>query len=179
MSKQIEVTLSGVGGQGLILCGTLLGEAAAIYDKKQATLTSEYGVETRGTFAKSDVIVSDDEIYFPDATHQNLVLCLHQIAYKRYAGNIPDDCVLVYDEDQVEPNIEAKHKQIGFPITTMARELGNAATANIIAMGIVSKMTGLVTPDAAKHAVSNFFASKSAKIVALNHKAFDLGYEKA
>lgn len=62
MSKQIEVILSGVGGQGLILCGTLLGEAAALYDGKRATLTSEYGVETRGTFAKSDVIVSDEEI---------------------------------------------------------------------------------------------------------------------
>lgn len=178
MSKQTEVILSGVGGQGLILCGTLLGEAAAIYDKKRSTLTSEYGVETRGTFAKSDVIVSDEEIYFPDATNPALCLCLHQIAYKRYAGNLPDTCVMVYDSDQVEPNVETKHKQIGYPITTMARELGNAATANIIAMGIVAKMTGLVTPDAAKHAISNFFASKSEKVVALNHKAFDLGYSK-
>ena len=62
MSVQKEITISGVGGQGLILCGTLLAQAAVCYDGKRATLSSEYGVETRGTFAKSDVIVSDSEI---------------------------------------------------------------------------------------------------------------------
>ena len=60
MSKQKEIIISGVGGQGMILCGTMIAEAAAIHDHKRATLSSEYGVETRGTFAKSDVIVSDE-----------------------------------------------------------------------------------------------------------------------
>lgn len=176
MSKQIEVILSGVGGQGLILCGTLLGEAATLYDGKKATLTSEYGVETRGTFAKSDVIVSDGEIYFPDATRPALVLCLAQVAYQRYAGQLPEDSLLVYDSDQVEPS-QVQEKQLGVPITTMARELGNVATANIIAMGLVAARTGLVTPQAAKQAIARFFSSKSEKVVALNNRAFDLGYQ--
>lgn len=44
MSKQKEITISGVGGQGMILCGTMIAEAAAIHDHKRATLSSEYGV---------------------------------------------------------------------------------------------------------------------------------------
>lgn len=176
MSKQTEIILSGVGGQGLILCGTLLGEAATLYDGKRATLTSEYGVETRGTFAKSDVIVSEGEIYFPDATDPDLVLCLAQVAYGRYAGTLPSKTLLVYDSNQVKPDYRVPN-QLPVPFTDMARELGNAATANIIAMGVVSARTGLVTPGAARQAISRFFSGKSERVVAMNHRAFDLGFE--
>lgn len=176
MSKQKEIILSGVGGQGLIVCGTLLGEAAVLFDGKQAALASEYGVETRGTFAKSDVVVSDEEIFYPEAISPNLILCLAQVAYQRYQDfELPEGAVLVYDSDQVEPKADAAN-HIGFPILSMARELGNTATANIISMGIVTKKTGIVTPEAAKKAIARFFASRSQKIIDLNYRAFDMGY---
>lgn len=176
MSKQKEIILSGVGGQGLIVCGTLLGEAAVLFDGKKATLASEYGVETRGTFAKSDVVVSEQEIFYPEAVTPNLILCLAQVAYQRYQDfALEEEAVLVYDSDQVQAK-EGAANHIGFPILTMARELGNPATANIIAMGIVAKKTGIVTPDAAKKAIQRFFASRSQKVVDLNYKAFDAGY---
>ena len=60
----------------------------------------------------------------------------------------------------------------------MAREIGNVATANIISMGIVAARTGIVTPEAAKYALSKFFASKSEKIIEMNHRAFDLGWKQ-
>lgn len=65
MNGQKQIILSSVGGQGLIVCGTLLGETAVLFDNKRAVLSLEYGVETRGTFTKSDLIVSDQEIYSP------------------------------------------------------------------------------------------------------------------
>ena len=177
MSKQKEVILSGVGGQGLIVCGTLLGEAAVLYDGKCATLASEYGVETSGTFAKSDVVVSDEEIFYPEVVDPDLILCLAQVAYQRYRDiELSDGVVLVYDSDQVRPK-EGVANHIGFPILSMARELGNPATANIIAMGIVAKRSGLVTTDAAKKAIARFFASRSQKVIDLNYKAFDMGYD--
>ena len=72
MSVQKEVIISGVGGQGMMLCGTMLAKAAVIYDHKRATMSTEYGTETRGTSAKSEVIISDDEIFFPDVMEPNL-----------------------------------------------------------------------------------------------------------
>ena len=103
MSKQREITISGVGGQGMILCGTMIAEAAAIHDHKRATLSSEYGVETRGTFAKSDVIVSDEEIFFPDVTEPDLIICLAQVAYERYSGKT-GDTLIIYNEAEVTPD---------------------------------------------------------------------------
>ena len=176
MNCQKEIILSGVGGQGMILCGTLIAEAAVIYDQKLATLSSEYGTETRGTFAKSDVIVSEEPIYFPHVTKPDLVVCLHQVAYERYSGKLSPKALLIYDSVQVTPYPENAAREKGVSVSEMAKELKNPATANILTMGVILGLLHLVSPEGAKGAIQNFFASKGEKVVALNHRAFDMGY---
>ena len=87
-----EIVLSGVGGQGLLSIGNLLGEAASIFGGKKATMTASYGVETRGTFTKSDVIISDEEIDFPEVLNPDIVLCLAQVSYDRYRNTEKHSC---------------------------------------------------------------------------------------
>lgn len=176
MSKQIEITISGVGGQGMILCGTMIAEAAAVHDHKRATLSSEYGVETRGTFAKSDVIVSDEEIYFPDVTEPNLIICLAQVAYNRYSGKVDDSALIVYNADEVTPNSERAAFEKGVNITKLAKEIGNPAVANIITMGLIVGLLNVITVEGAKDSVRRFFGKRGEKIVALNYHAFETGY---
>ncbi len=177
MSVQKEITLSGVGGQGLILSGTLLAEAAVVYDNKNATLASEYGTEARGTFAKSDVIISSEDIYFPDATKQDVIVCLHQIAYERYSGKLPYSPLIIYNSDEVTPHAENAACEAGIPIKKLSREAGNPATANIITIGIVVGLLECVAPEAAKQAISAHFAPKGDKVVDMNVKAFEKGLE--
>ena len=62
MSFRYEIRLSGAGGQGLILIGKILAEAAAIYDNKNATQSQSYGPEARGGASRSEVIISDEDI---------------------------------------------------------------------------------------------------------------------
>lgn len=175
---QKEVTISGVGGQGMMLCGTMLAEAAAIYDHLNATLTSEYGAETRGTFAKSDVIVSDEEIFFPDVTDPDLVICLHPIAYAQYSGKLSDKCMLIYNSDEVtEPDPAQADQEIGVAITKTAKEVGHPQTANIVTMGIVSGYLDLIGKEGAYQRIADFFGKKGEKLVNMNKKAFDTGYE--
>jgi 2-oxoglutarate ferredoxin oxidoreductase subunit gamma len=176
MSKQTEIILAGVGGQGMILSGTLLAQAAVLHDHRRATLSSEYGVETRGTFAKSDVIISDREIYFPDVTEPDLIVCLAQVAYEKYSGKCPKETIIVYNGDEVSPKPENSANERGVALTKLAKELGNAATANIVTMGIAAGLTGAVTPDGAKEAVRSFFGSKGEKVISLNIKAFEAGF---
>lgn len=176
MSKQKEIIISGVGGQGMILCGTMIAEAAAIHDHKRATLSSEYGVETRGTFAKSDVIVSDEEIFFPDVTEPDLIICLAQVAYERYSGKC-GDTLIVYNEAEITPDPQRSAWERGVNITKLAKELGHPAVANIITMGIVVGLLEVVTIEGAEDAIRRFFGKKSEKMVALNCKAFEAGYE--
>ena len=177
MSKQREIIISGGGGQGMILCGTLIAEAAAIHDHKRATLSSEYGVETRGTFAKSDVIVSDEEIYFPDVTDPDLIICLAQVAYERYSGKCGDKALIIYNEAEVTPNIERSAFERGVNITRIAKELGHPAVANIVTMGIVAGLLDVITVEGAEGAIRGFFGRRGEKMVTLNCRAFETGYE--
>ena len=96
MSKKTwEIIFSGVGGQGLVSCGNILGEAAS-FDHLNAVMTTTYGVETRGTFSKSDLIISDEDIDYPEALHPDVILALAQVAYQRYAPIAGENTVLIY-----------------------------------------------------------------------------------
>ena len=85
MSYRYEIRLSGEGGQGIVLAGVILAEAAAIYDGKNATQTQVYGPESRGGASKAEVIISDEEIDYPKAIAVDLLLAMTQAAADKFA----------------------------------------------------------------------------------------------
>lgn len=178
MKYKWQLILSGVGGQGLIACGGLIAEAAILYESKYATLSSSYGVETRGTFTKSDVIISNKEIYYPEVMKEDIVLSLAQVAYDRYVSKVDSDARLVYDNSLIAEPKESKAKQYGFPFTDLARELGNTTVANVIALGTIIKLTGILTEESLLNAIEDAYKEKP-KVMELNIKAFKKGVEIA
>lgn len=176
MKDKWEIVFSGVGGQGLILSGTILGETAVLHGKKNAVLTSAYGTETRGTFTKSDVIISKDTIYYPEVINEDVVLALAQVAYDRYAGNLREDAVLLYDSDLVSDVKESKARQIGIPFSRLAQEMGKAEMANIIALGAIIKLTKVVEPADVLKVLAKRFSHRPG-ILELNQTMFHKGME--
>ncbi len=176
LKEELKIILSGVGGQGLILSGTLLGEAAVVYDNKNATLTSSYGVETRGTFTKSDLIISDDNINYTEIVKPDVVLAMAQVAYDKYVKVLDENTTLIYDSSLVFETIESRARQCGIPITDMAKEMGNVTSANIIACGIIVKMTNIVALNSVIDAIKDIFSHKP-KVLDLNLNAFNKGIE--
>lgn len=153
--KTWEIIFAGVGGQGLVSCGNILGEAAS-FDGRNAVMTTTYGVETRGTFAKSDLIISDEAIDYPEALHPDVVLALAQVAYQKYASSMPADTFLIYDQDAITPT-ESQAWQIGFPILATAHAMGNPASANILSLGIILGKTGLMDSECLRKAIRKRF----------------------
>ncbi|MFH1491009.1 MAG: pyruvate ferredoxin oxidoreductase, partial [Pseudomonadota bacterium] len=47
-TKKQEIIITGFGGQGIVLAGRILGQAAALGDRMQSTLIQSYGPEARG-----------------------------------------------------------------------------------------------------------------------------------
>ena len=45
----VQIKTGGLGGQGVILAGMIIGRGATIYDTKHATLTQSFGPEARGS----------------------------------------------------------------------------------------------------------------------------------
>ncbi|MBN1295311.1 2-oxoacid:acceptor oxidoreductase family protein [bacterium] len=172
-----EVRLSGSGGQGMILAGVILAEAAAIYDEKNATQSQSYGPEARGGASKSEVIISDEDIFYPKATNIDLLLALTQEACDKYIGDLKDDGILVIDTDRVLNPPKGNYRVVSLPITSIAQEkVGKVIVANIVALGVITALSGVVSESAIENAV---LARVPRGTEDLNRKALRAGIDAA
>ena len=175
MSFRYEIRLSGAGGQGLILVGKILAEAAAIYDEKNATQSQSYGPEARGGASRSEVIISDDDIDYPKATNINLLLAMTQEAVEKYSNDVKENGIIIVDSSFVKENPKGNFKIYSFPITNIAEdEIGKKLVANIIALGAIVKLSGIISENAVINAIRARVPKGTEE---LNIKAFKHGIE--
>ncbi len=178
MTTRYEVRLSGSGGQGMILAGVILAEAAGIYDGNIVAQTQSYGPEARGGASRSDVIISDEEIDYPKAENLDLLLTLTQKSYDSYTKHLKPEGILIYDSDHIEVSGDSGSFEMhGYPIISIAREyIGREIVANIVALGIITEKTGTVTREAIENAVKGRVPPETEY---LNLRALESGYKLA
>ena len=170
-----ELQLAGEGGQGLILAGIILAEAAAIYEGRNAAQTQSYGPEARGGASKSEVVISDEEIDYPKVVEADLLLAMNQEACDKYYYQLKKDGMLVVDSINVERVPSTRAHRI--PITRIAEEAtGKRITANVVALGVIVGLTGVVSRVAIEKAVT---ARAPKGTEELNLKALHAGMEAA
>lgn len=95
--KYTEIRLSGSGGQGIILMGIILAEAA-IMNGVNAIQSQSYGPEARGGASKAEVIINDGEIDFPKVRKPDILLALTQEAFDKYIVDIKEGGIVILDE---------------------------------------------------------------------------------
>jgi len=172
---RVEVRVSGFGGQGIILAGYIVGKAAAIHDKKQATMVQAYGPEARGSACSSQVVIAEEPIEFPYLSASDVLACMSQEAYEKFVGELREGGTLLIDETLVTMGTLDKDVKIySIPATQFAEDLGRKIVANIVMLGFVAGATDVVTAEAMRAAVAS---SVPPAAVELNMKAFDQGYE--
>ncbi|HWR05482.1 2-oxoacid:acceptor oxidoreductase family protein [Sporomusa sp.] len=168
-----QISLSGTGGQGLILAGIILAEAA-ILDGKQTIQTQSYGPEARGGASKSEVIISDEEIDYPKATTADILLAMSQEACNKYIGLLKEGGRLIVDTTLVKTLPVVAADKLALPITHIARnELGNVMVANIVALGALAGFSGVVGLNCLTQAV---LARVPKGTEDLNKKALETGF---
>jgi len=171
-SPDIGVRLSGSGGQGVMLAGLLLAEAGML-DGLHVVQTQSYGPEARLGAAKSDVVLSNEEIAFPEVLAPDLLLCLSADAYRKYGLRLADGGTRVVDE-RVARETDVGGDDLVLPMTRTARELGNVIVGNVVALGALVGMGDLVSRDALSRALEG--RSKPA-MIELNGRALEAGLE--
>jgi 2-oxoglutarate ferredoxin oxidoreductase subunit gamma len=170
-----EIRITGLGGQGVILCGYIIGKAASIYNDQHATLTQSFGPEARGSACSAQVIVSDTRVLYPYVTAPQIMLAISNDGYLKYKDTMADGAVLVYEKDLVKPeDVNGKVRAYGVPATRFAEELGRKIILNIVMLGFFGAVTELIPVEALREAVAT---SVPAGTEELNLKAFDKGYE--
>lgn len=171
--SRIRLVFSGSGGQGVITAAIILAEAAVIYEGMNATQSQSYGAAARGGATRSDIIISDDSINFPEVTQPNILVCLTQEAYTTYSPIIRPGGTLLTDSRFVQTTRKVDAKQIELPMYEAVMEkIGKPVVFNICVLGSLLGLTEILKPESVMAAVADRVPKD---FLTMNNRAFDLG----
>lgn len=173
----MEIRIAGFGGQGVMLCGHILGKAAAIYGNKFAVMTQSFGPEARGGAASSCLIISDEKILYPYLGRPDIFVAMSQEAYTKYVGDLKEGGTLIIEEELVKLDPEPRNARIlRVPATRIAEQAGKKVVSNIVMLGFIIAAAKILDKDIVLKAV---IASVPKGTGEMNRNAFEGGYEYA
>ena len=173
--SRTEILVGGVGGQGVVLSGILLGTAATLFEGKKAVQTQSYSSELRGGSTRAEVIISEEPVTDPQVRKPDILIALAEDALSKYIHRIKPKGLLVIDSDLVKGAKPGDYEILAIPATSIAdKEMGNIVVANLIILGALLKKTGLLSVEAMEKAIE---VSVPKKAIALNLNAFRRGLE--
>ena len=172
-TRELGVRIAGRGGQGVMLAGLLLAQAA-MQDGLHVVQTQTYGPEARLGAAKSDVILSSHEIAFPEVTFPDVFLCLSHDALVAYGDSAGPAALAIIDERAAHA-FDANNA-IVLPLADAARDCGALIATNIVALGVAARLTRVVSERSLREALADRVAPES---LSANLRAFDAGLSLA
>jgi 2-oxoglutarate ferredoxin oxidoreductase subunit gamma len=176
MTSKIEIRISGLGGQGVVLAGQVLGKAA-VYSGKNAVQTQSYGAEARGSAAKSEVIISDGKIGFPMVRKCDILIEMSPEAVEKNVKDLKEGGLFLIDSTTVKNVPKTKARIFKTPATeTSTKVLGGRLYANMIMLGVLVKITGMVDEESMEKVIGDTFPEK---FVSINIEAYKKGKELA
>lgn len=172
---RFEIRLSGAGGQGMILAGIIIAEAALHEEGLNVTQTQSYGPESRGGASRAEVVLSKEVIDFPKVIKPDILVSLTQKAYDKYHKDVKEGGVIIVD-DSIETK-ENDVKTYKLPIFSKAiEEVEKKLTANILVLGVIDNLIPEIKTTSLKKAIKKRVPENT---IAVNMKAFSVGKDLA
>ncbi len=171
-----ELRVGGLGGQGVILCASIIGKAAARYGGKHATLIQAFGPEARGSACSAQVTVADAPIGYPYVKQPDILVVMSQDAFNQFVPALKPGGLVLYEEElvQVDGRLPEGVRGFAIPATRFAEELGRRLVLNIVMVGFFAGITGLLSFEAVERAVKDSVPKGTED---LNLKALRRGFE--
>ncbi len=170
--SRTEIRITGFGGQGVVLCGYIIGRACAVNANLHATMIQSFGPEARGSACSATLAISEAPILYPYIRRPKILVAMSTDGYEKYRDELADDGTLIYEENLVHPSLKPGQTAFGIPSTRIAEALGRALVQNIVMLGFVIEVTQMVPREAIREAVRT---SVPAGTEELNLKALDAG----
>ncbi len=175
MAFYYQIRLSGGAEIDLHLASKILAEALAVYEDKNVIQHITYGPEARGAAVRTDLVVSDQEIYRPKAQEVDLLVALTQEAADRYAADVNKQGYLLVDRDSVRRSPEGPFRVYELPFVAGARELGDVRLASFVVLGSVTALS----PAHNRRAVEDALLARVPPGTEEIHRAaFEYGFKK-
>lgn len=194
MVKEFNILITGVGGQGVVLMSELLGKAA-VKDGLRVRGSEILGMAVRGGSVTSNIRLGDD-VYGPliPTGKGDVLIGMEPSEALRNISYLSKLSLIIINTDVTipftvtlgrskYPSLEAILKNLRLVSSNtvevdaikIAQEAGSSLTSNIVMLGVLFG-TGKppINMETIKEVISTHFP---AKVVPVNIKAFDLGYQ--
>lgn len=175
---QSEIKFAGFGGQGIMLMGQILAQAAMNAGYEVVWIPS-YGPEMRGGTAYCTVVISDRPIGSPIIRNPRHLVAMNRPSLEKFAPAVKPGGVIFINRSLI--SIDAGRDDVdvlGVPIIEIARDLGNVKTANIVALAAFVARSKIIDFEILRAAVKKKFAARK-KLIPLNMEALDAGRKAA
>jgi len=171
-----ELLISGLGGMGVLLIGSLLASAAFEQYKYVSWLPS-YGVQPRGGLSECTVIFSEERISSPLLDQAQTIILLDGSQYSVMEPRIrPEGLMIVDNFGMQEEKMRDDIQLLKLPATEKMISIFSEATAsNLFLLGAYIATTRTLSADLIMSKMNERFGSKK-KMMSRNKKAFEEGF---
>ena len=171
-----EIRLTGIGGQGAITVGHILGRAAAFYDGKEVVVTEGYSPYVTGGWSRADVVISGEPIDYPLVSKLDVLLTMYQEGLDLNEALVKPSGVILVEGKLVDASkMKTGVRALSIPASEKAQGLGRKVLTNVVMLGALVETTSVVS----KVSVEKALAERFPKFAELNLKALGAGMELA
>ena len=168
-----EIIISGFGGQGVLLAGTVLANAFML-EGKNVTWYPCYGAEMRGGTVNCEIVVSDTEVSSVHKQDTDYAIVLNQQSFDKFVKRVKKGGTIVANSTLVaETHPRDDIKYVFAPMTKIANDLGTSKVTNVVSLGVLASVCNIVTKEYLAKGVEKVLGAKKKDLLPLNLKALD------
>jgi 2-oxoglutarate ferredoxin oxidoreductase subunit gamma len=172
-----EILLAGSGGQGVILTGKMLAQAA-VGEGWNATYIPAYGAEVRGGTAHCHVKIGRRQIGSPIVEDATIVVAMNEPSYRSFTSLLRKGSTLVVNSSLI-PTV-GKHpgvKVVALELTKIAADMGSLRSANMLVLGLCAGLLGLKDKERLKGLLADILGKKNPAMLEINERILEKGVE--
>ncbi|HJX69835.1 MAG TPA: 2-oxoacid:acceptor oxidoreductase family protein, partial [Dehalococcoidia bacterium] len=172
---RLEVTITGLGGQGALLFGQLLSEAG-VSKYKNVAYFPQYATIMRGGESECTVTLSDEEIDSLLVYEPQAAVVMGAPKLKVYEKRVKSGGLMMVDSSVISEKVERKDIKVFYvPATKISAALGDRPVANLVFLGAYIEATKAVPPEIIEKVLEKKLKGGKEAMLLLNKKALQEG----
>jgi len=173
-----SIIIAGFGGQGVMVCGQLIGYTVAETTDDYITYLPSYGAEQRGGTANCFVVIADVPVGSPKPNPADYAIIMNNPSLERFENSVAEGGTIFLNSSIVsQAPKRADVTVVDIPANDIAVELGNNKIANLALIGAFVGYTGLIPAEKVLETAYKKLGAKRPELNALNKAAFERGME--
>lgn len=145
---------------------------AGMHENKYVTFLPAYGAEVRGGTANCTVVVSESEIASPVASTPEFVVAMNYPSMVKYQNMVKSEGILFLNSDLISEAPQRDDiKVVRVPSNSLAHNMGNDRVLNMVMLGAMGAVTGIVSQKALEQAVETVLEGKKRHLIEMNQRA--------